>query len=516
MLAYQKPRKTREFTGPTPHSVAIRAKMPSKQPPDHLILERRKRDDMREEAVAVTKYNALCDLKNDWEQITDRRILQNTVKRRVKGLLQNEEFALEDRRQKLKELLAEEEELYMMEMEAGEETQLERQAKMRERAKSLKEKREQERLQLVAEKMDQRWREGCEELRATLTRRHMDEVCIERGEQLQMKEEKMAEDKMYDSFYAQQWEEDRQAKAAREEREAAEAHARNKDMLDTLRIQMAAVQAKKDEEKRLKIEGGQLRKEESELRKLEEQRALQEKKAQQQAMRDGLDKSLKIRARLKAREIQEELALDMQILEKLLEDSRNEAMEITQRKKEMREEDQRYREYLQQQMEEEKRLEKELDAMIESEVKRQWQKRLDQWAKEKDARKRLMNDVLSTRRRQLQEKVAENEKAQAVAAKETELMLAAMEEHRRLEEEKRARVFHENKQYEQDLLQQVNFRLRMEEHEKDEDYREYLKGLETEAEYQAKLKEALARPNIDKLHPFRKAHMTKQAGQKLM
>lgn len=70
----------------------------------------------------------------------------------------------------------------------------------------------------------------------------------------------------------------------------------------------------------------------------------------------------------------------------------------------MREEDQRYREYLQQQMEEEKRLEKELDAMIESEVKRQWQKRLDQWAKEKDARKRLMNDVLSTRRRQLQEK----------------------------------------------------------------------------------------------------------------
>lgn len=69
----------------------------------------------------------------------------------------------------------------------------------------------------------------------------------------------MAEDKMYDSFYAQQWEEDRQAKAAREEREAAEAHARNKDMLDTLRIQMAAVQAKKDEEKRLKIEGGQLR-----------------------------------------------------------------------------------------------------------------------------------------------------------------------------------------------------------------------------------------------------------------
>lgn len=513
MLAYQKPRKTREFTGPTPHSVAIRAKMPSKQPPDHLILERRKRDDMREEAEAVTKYNALCDLKNDWEQITDRRIQQNTIKRRVKGLLQNEEFALEDRKQRLKDLLAQEEEQYMLEMEAGQETLLERQAKMRERAKSLKEKREQERLQLVAEKLDQRWREECEELRATLTRRHMDEVCIERGEQLQMKQQQEAEQKMYEDFYADMWEKDIQAKAAREEKEAAEAHARNKDMLDTLRKQMAAVQAKKDEEKRLKIEGGQLRKEESELRKLEEQRAMLEKKAVQQAMKDGLDQNLKIRARLKAREVQEELALDMQILEKLLEDSRNEAMEVAQRKKELREEDQRYRAYLHQQMEEEKRLEKELDNMIEAEVKRQWQKRLDQWAKERDARKRLMDDVLATRKRQLQEKVADNERAQAEAAKERELMLAAMEEHKRLEDDKKSQVLMDNKQYEHDLMEQVNFKLRMQEQEKDEEYREYLKGLETEAEYQAKLKEALARPNIDKVHPFRKAHMIKKAEQ---
>ena len=44
------------------------------------------------------------------------------------------------------------------EMEAKEETTLERQAKMRERAKFLKEKREQERLKLVDEKLDQRWR----------------------------------------------------------------------------------------------------------------------------------------------------------------------------------------------------------------------------------------------------------------------------------------------------------------------------------------------------------------------
>ena len=55
-------------------------------------------------------------------------------------------------------MLAAEEAKYLEEMEASQETMLERQAKMRERAKFLKEKREKERLEVVAEKLDQRWR----------------------------------------------------------------------------------------------------------------------------------------------------------------------------------------------------------------------------------------------------------------------------------------------------------------------------------------------------------------------
>ena len=55
-------------------------------------------------------------------------------------------------------MLAEEEYNYLREMEAKEETVLERQAKMRERAKSLKDKREQERLGIVQDKYDQQFR----------------------------------------------------------------------------------------------------------------------------------------------------------------------------------------------------------------------------------------------------------------------------------------------------------------------------------------------------------------------
>ena len=59
---------------------------------------------------------------------------------------------------RLRDLLQSEEESYLAEAAAKQETVLERQARMRERAKFLKEKREAERLALVEKKLDQRWR----------------------------------------------------------------------------------------------------------------------------------------------------------------------------------------------------------------------------------------------------------------------------------------------------------------------------------------------------------------------
>lgn len=46
----------------------------------------------------------------------------------------------------------------MEEMDAKEETTIERQARMREQAKALKEKREQERMVVVQEKLERQWR----------------------------------------------------------------------------------------------------------------------------------------------------------------------------------------------------------------------------------------------------------------------------------------------------------------------------------------------------------------------
>ena len=73
---------------------------PNKRPPEHLILERRAKDDKRQLAQDLTKYNKLYDLKNDWERWTDRKIQINTVKRRVDNLMEANKFSIEDRREK--------------------------------------------------------------------------------------------------------------------------------------------------------------------------------------------------------------------------------------------------------------------------------------------------------------------------------------------------------------------------------------------------------------------------------
>ena len=109
--------------------------------------------------------------------------------------------------------------------------------------------------------------------------------------------------------------------------------------------------------------------------------------------------------------------------------------------------------------------------------------------------------------------MAANSAAQEESQRESEAMLAAMAEHKRLDDEKNAAVHQENLKYQQDLIDQVDYTVRQKEIEKDEEHRLYLQGLEAEAQYQAKLKEALARPVIDKIHPLRRAHMENKSGR---
>lgn len=102
------------------------------------------------------------------------------------------------------------------------------------------------------------YRNQCEELRGTLSKRHQDEVCVERLEQLRLKAAMEEEKKAEEQMYADLWYKDIAAKAEREELEAKAQHARNQDVLRTLQIQKASLEAQKDEARRLKQEEARL------------------------------------------------------------------------------------------------------------------------------------------------------------------------------------------------------------------------------------------------------------------
>ena len=168
-MQLERSRRTREVNGPTPHSVGIFARPTYRLPPEHLILERRKQEELRDQALSQVTSQKQYDMKTTWEQQTDKRIQRNRVKRVVGEYQRQQEHTLEERRETLRGLLWQEEDQWFREMEQQQETVEDRQQAMKEKLHRYKSQREQERQQVVASKLDQQFRNNCEEVSVKLS-----------------------------------------------------------------------------------------------------------------------------------------------------------------------------------------------------------------------------------------------------------------------------------------------------------------------------------------------------------
>jgi len=488
----------REFTGPTPHSVAIIARPTNIKPAEHLILERRRIEDLRERSIAESKYNKQCDLRSAWERTTDKRIIKNSIKREILNYVQRENITLEQRREKLRFMLLEEENQYIEEMEAMGETMEDRQHKMKERAKHLKEKREAERLAYVEEKMEQKFSEECEELRSEISKKTRDKIFKDREEQIRMNKEKIEKEKQMEEFYAGLWEEDTKSKAKHEEMETKQQIERNRSALEILNLQKMAIETQRREEKQIKELEAEWLKEEAALRAYEEEQLKKEKKAKQRAARRARDVSIKLKDRKEAKEKQEQIAMDMKILDKVLQDTENQAVEDINRKKQLREEMQRFMNYVENTRSEEMDREKYVEEKINEEVEKQWRKKDDRKKMERDARKALMQDVLQTREMQIKERAELCRHEQESSLAEQKRIREQMEEHKRLENERLERIRLENQRYQNDLEQQINYE-REQKNREIENARKELDALKcAEVIYQKRLRSGIDRADNTK------------------
>ncbi|XP_067279903.1 cilia- and flagella-associated protein 53 [Pseudorasbora parva] len=498
-------RRTREITGPA-HSVALRARHPLSKDIDGLFLRRRKQEAIQNEVLDFTKDQGSCDVKMRWERNTQRRIVSSTISRHLQEAREQYQIGIDEKRERLRELLESEEQELFREMEAKKETVFERQAKMLERATTLRERRESERQRLVADKLDQLFREQSEELRTVQMKRRQDEVCTERESQIRTKEEVRQMQQEEDRLFAQMWESDRLAKEERHNQEVQRQKENNLQQKTFLQAQMETAEQQRIRAKKLKQEEAQLLRDQREMLRLEAERGHRQKLQDQEKRRKQLDLSLRLKMKRLTRDRQDELALDMSILEQLLSEERDEKQEEVLKKLERKEEQHRYREYLAEQLKEQKRQEDETEQLFESELQQAWARREAQWRLEKAARDRLMKDVMDTRRLQIQEKLNENLQKQAETFKEREELDRIIQENKLLDEEEKTHLREATQEYQADLLAQMLHRQRIHEAEQAEKEHEFQKGLMYQEQYNKKIQDILSRPisGTTAVHPFRR------------
>ncbi|XP_039697809.1 cilia- and flagella-associated protein 53 isoform X2 [Pteropus medius] len=497
----------REVKGPTPKVVIVRAKHPKSQGAEQQ-LERIQRSYQKHHAVLESiKAMERDRLKVEWDQHNDRKFVDSLVKARIKDAMQGFIINTEERRNKLRELLASEENEYFTEMQLKEETVEEKKDRMKDKTRLLKEKKEKERQDFVAEKLDQQFRERCEELRVELFGVHQKKVCEERKAQIAFNEELKRRKLVEEQMFSKLWEEDRLAK---EKREAEEAR-RQKELVENTRLglnaQITGLKAQRQAARQLKEEEARFLENDKAQVKLENEQEKLKKQKTKQEIRTTLQKALREKIEHIQQEYREEQDLDLKLVQRALQDLQEEADKKKQKREEMIREQKIYHQYLAQRRKEEKAQEKELDRIIEEEKEKKLAEKDKQLKLEKEARKQLVNEVMCTRKLQVQEKLQRKAKEQEELAMEQEYINAGLKELNREENENFARRSSLAQQYRKQLQMQMTYQQQAREAQKEEERRELEAGRAANKICQDKIREVLRVHPVPprNIHPMRRA-----------
>ncbi|XP_016080570.1 PREDICTED: cilia- and flagella-associated protein 53 [Miniopterus natalensis] len=497
----------REVKGPTPKVVIVRPKPPKGQRAEQK-LERILREHQKHHAILDSIKSVERDrLKADWYQHNDRKFVDSLVKARTKDAMQGFITNTEERRNKLRELLASEENEYFTEMQLKEETVEEKKDRMKDKTRLLKEKKEKERQDFVAEKLDQQFRECCEELRIELFSTHQKKVCEERKAQIAFNEELKRQKLVEEQMFSKLWEEDRLAKEKREAKEAS----RQKELMENTRLglnaQITEIKAQRQAAQQLKEEEARFLEDDKAQVKLENERDKLKKQKTKQEMRTTLQKALQEKIERIQQEYREEQDLNMKLVQRALQDLKEEADKKKQRKEDMVREQKTYYQYLAQRREEENAQEKELDRLLEEEKAKKMVEKEKQLRLEKEARKRLVDEVMCTRKLQVQEKLQRKAKEQEERALEQEHIHEGLNELNRQEKENFARRSGLAQEHQKQLQMQISYQQRAREAQKEEERQELEAGIAANKIHQDKIQELLSahRVQLQNVHPMRRA-----------
>uniref|UniRef100_A0A8D2MVS1 Trichoplein keratin filament-binding protein n=1 Tax=Zonotrichia albicollis TaxID=44394 RepID=A0A8D2MVS1_ZONAL len=277
--------------------------------------------------------------------------------------------------------------------------------------------------------MQEHWNQNNAELR---------EVMLLSLESLKEEVTKLEEKKCYENEY----------ETARGEALERTSQEEEKPQLEkTLLQQIEELKLQETKATKLKKEQENLLKQQWELENLEEERKRMEEQRRKSELGRFLKHQCDVQLRRRAQQVQEELETDRQILSALLEKEEEDQSWQSPRQGRAVADVAWMKKVIEEQLQLEKEREAELETIFREEAKKIWEKREEEWEREKGARDRLMSEVLAGRQRQIQEKMELNRRAQAESIKYREQLIKELEEakegtHRDKEQEEQQQRAH--------------------------------------------------------------------------
>ncbi|BFZ05393.1 hypothetical protein BsWGS_08432 [Bradybaena similaris] len=364
---------------------------------------------------------------------------QASVEKDVKAL------NLKRRRDKLATLLAQENMVYEAELKSMSGSNIERLDEMRVRAAGLKSAREEKRQRVVEDKLYQHWMENNPDMRKAESQLLQEHVVANWGDQLVEKEERLETARLEKMALERQMEQERLAALELDRQKEEKRLQEEQSVKKILKEQMLEFRMREAEAEIWRQQQEDLLKHKWELEQIEDRQRRKEDERKKKELGRLLLRQHKAQMLHKSRVIQEELEQDRKLLESLIEKEQEEVALQTARKEKARADAQWMKQVIDDQLRLEKAREAELDMLYQDEAGRVWQKREAEWEKEREARQRLMAEVLESRQEQITEKLNELQRQQEESLQRREELVREMEivqqmTQREEEEERRNKI----------------------------------------------------------------------------
>ncbi|KAL8604635.1 hypothetical protein ACOMHN_013415 [Nucella lapillus] len=395
---------------------------------------------------------------------------------------------LKKRQDKLRSLLMDESRQYEAELKGMSRNNYERIEEMKDRAEGLKSAREEKRKQVADEKLYEHWQKNNPDIRKVQSEMMKDNAVGHWSHQQEESRLRAEDERRAKEEIEQQMEEERLA-ALESERQREEEKLREEfELRDHLKRQMTELRDREAEAHDLKQQHDLLLQQHWEMEKLEAKRQHKEDQRKKMDLGRALLRQHKTQMMHKSKLIQEELELDRRLLEDMIEKEHDEISLQTARREKAKADAQWMKQVIEDQLRLEKTREAEMDMLFQDEAARMWQRREGEWERERQARKRLMDEVLEGRQEQIVDKLEEVKRRQQESLERREELLRELEIANQLTQREQKKVQEEQEAFKQELKEQVDehqtmekmarLNLHMEDEEDiqaDRDYQDFLR-----------------------------------------